>query len=75
MSLKNHQMTTREEFMSFFRDNKKVSTLSDEDKVEIASQFLLKDQSLVKNLLIKLKDKYDHSIYQFMEESNSLPVF
>jgi hypothetical protein len=70
-----HKKISREDFMSFFRDSKKIEMLSEEDKAEIASQLLLRDRNFVLKLLNNLKGNYDSSLRQLIEERNSLPVF
>ena len=66
---------TREDFMSFFKDSKKVEMLSDEDKAEIASQLLKKDYSFLFKLLNTINGGYDPLLHQLIKERNSLPVF
>jgi hypothetical protein len=75
MGHQHHKSISREDFMSFFRDSKKIEMLSDEDRVEIASQLLMNDRSFLNKFLDSIDGGFDSSLYQLMEERNSLPVF
>lgn len=45
---------TRENFMSFFRDDEKLSTLSDDDRIQIFLQILPGGSDITENLLNEL---------------------
>ncbi len=45
---------TREDFMNFFRDNEKLSTLSSDDRIEIFSQILSGGSDITEDLLNEL---------------------
>jgi len=66
---------SREDFLAFFNDNKVTNLLSAEDKAEIASKLIAKDQKSIQYLLNKLMDDSGKSIQQIVQERNSLPVF
>ena len=51
----------REEFMSFFRDDEKLNTLTPDDRVEIFSQILLGGADINKDLLDELLSDYEVS--------------
>jgi hypothetical protein len=74
MGQQHHKNISREDFMSFFRDSKKIEMLSDDDKTEIASRIII-DRSFLFKVLNNFNGGYDVSLYQLMEEHNSLPVF
>jgi hypothetical protein len=75
MGHQHHKNISREDFMSFFRDSKKIKMLSDEDRTEIASKLLMNDRSFLNKFLNAINGGYDSSLQQLMEERNSLPVF
>jgi hypothetical protein len=75
MGHQQHKNISREDFMSFFRDSKRVEMLSEEDKAEIASELLMKDRRFLFKMLNTINGGYYASLHQLMEERNSLPVF
>jgi len=52
---------TREDFMNFFRDDEKLSTLSVEDKIEIFVQILPSGSDITEELLNELILNYQVS--------------
>lgn len=53
-----NQITTREEFMDFFRDDEKLNLLTADDRIEIFSQILLGNSDFTKKLLEEVLGDY-----------------
>ncbi|WP_462222650.1 hypothetical protein [Ferruginibacter sp.] len=51
-------LTTREEFMDFFRDDEKLNLLTADDRIEIFSQILLGNSDFTKKLLEEVLGDY-----------------
>ncbi len=66
---------SREDFLAFFNDHKNINLLTTDEKTEIASRLIEKDNNLIHSLLQKLMGYDDFSFQQILQESNSLPVF
>lgn len=66
---------TREDFMSFLRDQDKISTLSMSDKAEIAAQIILKDSLATQQIFKKLLGDVGYNICHLIEQKNTLPVY
>ena len=51
MNQQTQSLTTREQFMTFFRDNNSICLLTNDDKAEIAAQILTDDAVINHQLL------------------------
>lgn len=49
---------TRDDFMSFFRSDEKLNTLSNDDRIEVFSQILSGNSDLTKELLDNILRDY-----------------
>ena len=58
---------TRNEFMSFFRDDDKLNTLTNDDRIEIFCQILSGGSSLTKNLLDSLLSDYSQDSLEVID--------
>ena len=56
--MENYQKITRDDFMSFFRDNEKLNELSTDDRIEIFRTILLGSSDLTKELLNDVLSDY-----------------
>ena len=56
--MENYQKITRDDFMSFFRDNEKLNELSTDDRIEIFRTILLGRSDLTKELLNDVLSDY-----------------
>jgi len=52
------QYNTREQFMAFFRDDKKLNLLSPDDRIEVFSSILLGSSDFKKKLFDKIFSDY-----------------
>jgi len=68
-------LTTRDQFMAFFRDNNSISMLSNDDKAEIAAQILAEDAIINHKRLQELLSEYNLSVQQIVMDQNSAPIF
>ena len=55
------QSVTREDFMTFFRDDEKLNLLTPDDRAEVFSQILLGDSDFTKEFLDKVLSDYSVS--------------
>jgi hypothetical protein len=53
-----NKLATRDDFMSFFRDDEKLNLLSVEDRKEIFSQILLGESDFTKKFLDEVLNDY-----------------
>lgn len=60
-------INTREDFLSFFRDDEKLNLLSCDDRVEIFSQILLGNSDFSKTLLDEILSDYGVSSLEIIE--------
>lgn len=75
MNTHTNTLTNKDDFMSFFRDEKKIQLLTQEDKAEIAKHILASTANLNKSELEEIWNDYSSAIHQLVEQKNSLPVF
>ncbi len=68
-------LTTRDQFMAFFRDNNSISMLTNDDKAEIAAQILAEDAVINHQLLKEVLSEYNLSVHQIIKDQNSAPIF
>ena len=68
-------LTTRDQFMAFFRDNNSISMLTNDDKAEIAAQILAEDAVINHQRLQEVLSEYNLSIHQKVQYQNSAPIF
>ena len=68
-------LTTRDQFMAFFRDNNSISMLTNDDKAEIAAQILAEDAVINHQRLKEVLFEYNLSIHQIVQDQNSAPIF
>ncbi|MDA3885780.1 MAG: hypothetical protein PF638_09320 [Candidatus Delongbacteria bacterium] len=55
------QNMTREDFMTFFRDDEKLNLLTPDDRTEVFSQILLGDSDFTKEFLDEILSDYSVS--------------
>ncbi|MDD2385216.1 MAG: hypothetical protein PHP52_00350 [Bacteroidales bacterium] len=60
----------REDFMSFFRDDEKLNTLSSDDRIEIFLQILQGSSDITKELLDELICDYNVNNLNICESNN-----
>jgi len=60
---------TREQFMSFFRDDEKLNTLTPDDRAEIFSSILLGSSDITKDVLDQLICDYNVTNLEVLEYS------
>lgn len=75
MTIHAQPSVNKDEFMSFFRDEKKIQQLTREDKAEIARHILQGFTHLNREEFEEIWNDYSAAIHQIVEERNSLPVF
>ena len=68
-------LTTRDQFMAFFRDNNSISMLTNDDKAEIAAQILAEDAVINHQRLQEILSEYNLSVHQIVTDKNSAPIF
>ncbi len=56
--MENEHLITRHDFMSFFRNDKKLSELSTDDRIEVFKTILVGSTDITKNLLDGLLRDY-----------------
>lgn len=61
---------TRDEFMTFFRDDESLNKLNDEDRIEIFSQILSGSSDFKKNLFDKIFLDYRVFNLEIIEVNN-----
>ncbi len=62
-----NNLSTREDFMTFFRDDEKVNLLSPDDRVEIFSQILLGTSDFKKELFDEILSDYSVTHLEVIE--------
>lgn len=65
------ELTTREDFMEFFRDDEKLNLFSADDRQEIFSQILLGESDFKKEFLEKVFSDYGISHLKITETKNA----
>ena len=65
--MKTSGLTTREDFLSFFRDDEKLNLLTNDDRVEIFSQILSGSSDFTKKLLDEVLSDYSVSNLEIIE--------
>ena len=75
MNQQPQSLTTRDQFMAFFRDNNSISMLTNDDKAEIAAQILAEDAVLNHQRLQEVLSEYNLSAHQVVMDQNSAPIF
>jgi hypothetical protein len=68
-------LTTRDQFMAFFRNSNSISMLSNDDKAEIAAQILGEDAVINHQLLQEVLSEYNLTVHQIIKDQNSAPIF
>ncbi len=68
--MKNNNKITRDDFMSFFREDEQLNTLSVEDRIEIFSQILLGNSDFTKELLDNVLTDYCVSDLEIINKDN-----
>jgi hypothetical protein len=63
----NQQITSRDEFMDFFRDDDKLDLLSVDDRIEVFSTILLGSSDITKQLLDEILKDYCVSNLEIIE--------
>ncbi|MDQ3020024.1 MAG: hypothetical protein M3R36_05570 [Bacteroidota bacterium] len=66
------KLTTRENFMNFFRDDEKLHLLTVDDRIEILSQILLGESDFTKELLEEIFSDYGVSHLKILEVEKTL---
>lgn len=61
---------TREEFMSFFRNDEQLNTLSNDDRIEIFSQIISGKTDFTKELLEEILADYSVSHLEIIDKNN-----
>ena len=75
MNHHSQSLTTRDRFMTFFRDNNSISMLTSDDKAEIAAQILAEDDGINHQLLQEVLSQYNLSVQHVTKDQNSAPIF
>lgn len=68
--MENYQKISRENFMSFFRDDEKLNELTVEDRIEIFRTILVGSSDLTKDLLNEILKDYCVSNLKVIEVKN-----
>jgi hypothetical protein len=63
-------LTTREDFMKFYRDDEKLNLLTVDDRIEIFSQILLGQSDFTLELFEDLFSNYDIAHMKIIEVKN-----
>jgi len=61
---------TREEFMSFFRNDEQLNTLTNDDRIEIFAQIISGSSDFTKELLEKILADYSVSHLEIIDKNN-----
>ncbi|MGY0426930.1 MAG: hypothetical protein ACWIPI_08925 [Polaribacter sp.] len=61
---------TREDFMSFFRNDEKLNTLSNDDRIEIFTQIISGGTDFTKELLEEILGDYSVSHLEIIDKNN-----
>lgn len=75
MNQQPQSLTTRDQFMAFFRDNKSISMLTNDDKAEIAAQILAEESVINHQRLQQVLSEYNLSVHEIIMDQNSTPIF
>lgn len=61
---------TRNEFMSFFRNDEQLNTLSNDDRIEIFTQIIFGGSDFTKELLDEILEDYSVTHLEITDKSN-----
>lgn len=75
MNQQPQSLTTRDQFMTFFRNNDFISMLTNDDKAEIAAQILADESIINHQRLQEVLFEYNLSVHQDVMDQNSAPIF
>ena len=75
MNQQPQSLTIRDQCMAFFRDNNFISSLTNDDKAEIAAQILAEDSVINHQRLQEVLSDYNLSVHQVVMDQNSAPIF
>ncbi len=68
--MENYQKISREDFMSFFRDDEKLNELTVDERIEIFKTILVGSSDLTKDLLNEILGDYSVSNLEVIEIKN-----
>ena len=68
--MENYQKISREDFMSFFRDDEKLNELTVDERIEISKTILVGSSDLTKDLLNEILGDYSVSNLEVIEIKN-----
>jgi len=63
-------MTTRDDFMSFFRNDEQLNTLSNDDRIEVFSQILSGSYDFSEELFQEILTDYSISHLEIIDKNN-----
>lgn len=75
MNQQTQSLTTRDQFMAFFRDNNSICLLTNDDKAEIAAQILADDAVINHQLLQEVLSEYNLMGHKIVKHQNYPPIF